>query len=85
MTAPTRHTVVYGLDAGAYLVAHAVDSVLEGAGYHVSVEEVDGEDEVRICRRNAPLSDGVRFLPGQMLVVTYDEGWRIEDVAGVAS
>lgn len=86
MTAP-RMTVTFGLDADAYLVAHAVDRALEGAGYHVSVEQAErqagveqaeAEDEVWISRRNGPISDAVRFEPGQTLVVTYDEGWRIE-------
>lgn len=89
MTAPCR-TVTYGLDADAYLVAHAVDSALEGAGYHVSVgrakvEQAEAEDEVWICRRNGPLTDGVQFRPGQQLVVTYDEGWRIEPAPVIAA
>lgn len=78
MTTAIRAAVTYGLDADAYLVARAVDSALEGIGFHVSVEEVDGEDEVRICRRGAPATEAVRFEPGQRLVVTYDRSWRIE-------
>lgn len=75
-----RLTVAYGLDADAYLVARAVDRALEGAGYLVSVEQFNGADEVWITQRGT--ADSTPFLPGQLLVVTYDDGWRIEDGPG---
>lgn len=84
MTAP-HATVLYGRDADAYLIAHAADRALEGAGYHVSVEQSGAEPEVWISRRNGPLSDAVRFEPGQTLVVSHDKGWRIEGEAAVTT
>lgn len=69
-----RLTVLYGRDADAYSVARDVDRALEGDGCHVTV---DGGD-VCIWRRGQPVSEAARFVPGQRLVVTYDEGWRIE-------
>lgn len=78
MTAP-RLTVTYGLDADAYLVAHAVDRALEGHGVHVSVEATEtGDMAVWLVERGDPKALGRWFLPGEQMVVTYDEGWRIE-------
>lgn len=75
----SRLTVLYGRDADAYLVARDADRALEGSGYLVSVEQVEDRYGVWIVGRDAPVTTAVRFLPGQQLVVTHDDGWRIED------
>lgn len=85
-----RLTVLYGRDADAYLVARAVDKALEGAGYHVSVEETcdeetgtpTGEHEVWLRRHGEPATKATQFRPGQQLVVESSGTWRIEDAAG---
>lgn len=79
----TAAPVTYGLHADAYLVAHAVNSALEGAGIRVMVDVTLGEAEVWILRRNEPTTAAVRFEPGQQLIVEHD-GWRIEDAPVVA-
>ena len=78
-----RLTITYGMDADAYLVACAVNRALEGAGARVMVEEAGDDTEIFIARHNQPLTEAVRFEPGQQLVVTYDDGWRIEDAPGL--
>ena len=84
MTAP-RLTVTYGLDADAYLVARAVDRALEGAGVHTSVQQTEaGDMGVWLVERGDPMALGRWFLPGEQLVVTYDDGWRIEGVPATA-
>ena len=80
MTTPTRLTVVYGRDADAYSVARDADRALEGSGAHVWPDS--DTDTVWITGRNRAIADAVRFESGQMLVVSYDDGWWIEDVAG---
>jgi len=83
MTAVARLTVVYGRDADAYSVARDADRALEGSGAHVWYDS--DTDTVWITGRNRAIADAVRFEPGQMLVVSYDDGWWIEDVPAVAS
>ena len=39
-------------------------------------------DTVWITGRNRAIAEAVRFESGQMLVVSYDDGWWIEDMAG---
>jgi len=80
MTAVARLTVVYGRDADAYSVARDADRALEGSGTHVWYDS--DADTVWITGRNRAIADAVRFEPGQMLVVSYDDGWWIEDMAG---
>lgn len=90
--AAARH-ITYDLDADAHLVARAVDKALEGAGYHVSVEEAcdeetgasTGEHEVWLRRHGEPATKAMQFLPGQQLVVESGGAWRIEDVPAVTS
>jgi hypothetical protein len=78
-----RLTVVYGLYADAYLTARAVDKALEGHHVHVSVEKTEtGDDAVWLVERGDMKALGYWFLPGDQLIVTFDDGWRIEDAAG---
>ncbi len=85
MTAPTRHTVVYGLDADAYLVARAADRALEGHHVHVSVEKTEsGGMAPWLVERGDPKALEYWFLPGQQLIVERDGTWRIEDAAVTA-
>jgi hypothetical protein len=69
-----RLTVVYGLYADAYLTARAADKALEGFGCFVMVDK----GEVWIWRRDKPVNSATQFLPGEQLVVTFDDGWRID-------
>jgi len=82
MTAVARLTVVYGRDADAYSVARDADRALEGSGCHVSVADAEA---VWISRRNGAATEATRFGPGQQLVVSYDDGWWIENVPAVTS
>jgi hypothetical protein len=83
MTAVARLTVVYGRDADVYDAATAADSALEGHGVRVMIERNElGGFGVWLVKRDDPTEQGRWFLPGKQLVVSYDDGWRIEDVAG---
>jgi hypothetical protein len=78
-----RLTVTYGLDADAYLTARAVDKALEGHHVHVSVEKTESGDMAPwLVERGDPKALGYWFLPGEQLVVTFDDGWRIDEAAG---
>lgn len=83
--AAIRAAVTYGLDADTYLVAHAVNSALEGAGCHIMVEGDGPEAEIWIARHGQPVTEATGFKAGQQLIVTYDDGWRIEDAPAVAA
>jgi hypothetical protein len=74
-----RLTVVYGLDADAYLTARAADKALEGHHVRAMVERTeDWEFAVWLVEMGAPIASGRWFLPGEQLVVTFDDGWRID-------
>lgn len=78
-----RLTVAYGLGDTAYSVACAADRALEGHHVHVSLQKTEsGEPGVWLVENGDPLLLGRWFLPGQLLIVTYDEGWYIEDAPG---
>lgn len=86
----SRLTVLYGRDADAYLVARDADRALEGSGCHVSVKEAcdeetgapTGEHEVWLRSHGEPATKATQFLPGQLPIVTHDDGWRIENGPG---
>jgi hypothetical protein len=81
-----RLTVTYGLDADAYLTARAVDKALEGHHVHVSVEKTEsGEMAPWLVERGDMRALGRWFLPGEQLVVTFDDGWRIDPAPVVTS
>jgi hypothetical protein len=70
------------------MTARAADKALEGHHVHVSVEKTEsGEDAVWLVERGDMRALGYWFLPGDQLVVTFDDGWRIDPapVAEVAS
>jgi len=80
MTAVARLTVVAHPADPPAVTARRADRALEGSGAHVWYDS--DTDTVWITGRNRAIADAERFEPGQMLVVSYDDGWWIEDVAG---
>lgn len=84
MTATVSATVIYGLDADAYLVARAADRALEGSGVRIMVAKICDDAEVWIMHRNNPPAMAKRFLPGEQLIVERDGTWHIEDAAVTA-
>lgn len=76
-----RLTVAYGRADDVYDMATAVDRALEGHGVRVMIERTElGGFGVWLVERDDPIALGRWFLPGQLLIVTHDDGWRIEDV-----
>lgn len=62
------------------VTARRADRALEGHHVHVSVQKTaDGDMAVWLVENGDPLLLGRWFLPGQLLIVTHDDGWRIED------
>jgi hypothetical protein len=80
-----RLTVVYGRDDDVYDIACAAGSALEGHHVRVTIERTElGNFGVWLVERDDPIESGRWFLPGEQLIVTFDDGWRIDPAPAVA-